>query len=362
MSGESIPVQRIRGVIYARFSCGHQNEKSIEGQVEDCKAFAREQGVEIVNVYVDRAMTATNDRRPAFQKMILDSRAHLFETVVVWKSDRFSRNTADAPRYRKELEENGVSLLSVTEPNIEGPERILFNAMNDGYNAYYSAELSVKIKRGNRINVEKGIFNGGRIPYGYDDVDQRLAINPKEADVVKEIFREYSSSGITLNALRVALKARGIRNRSGNPFSHGSLYNMLRNRTYLGEYTKGGATNPKAFPAIVNAEVFAKASSRLKENAKKSTSFRSEETDTFLLTGKLCCAKCGALMVGDSGKVRSGKPAFKYYACHNRKRRKDCDMKPVRKELIEDYVVSETSKWVNDSGFLDAFADAVYSL
>lgn len=89
---KGVAIQRLRGVIYARFSCFHQNEKSIEGQVKDCRKFAEENNIDIVNIYADRAISGKIDQRPSFQKMIYDAKQHLFDTVIVWKMDRFMRN------------------------------------------------------------------------------------------------------------------------------------------------------------------------------------------------------------------------------------------------------------------------------
>ena len=57
-------------VIYARFSSRGQNEQSIEAQVRICKEYAENKGLDVVNLYTDKARTGTNDARPAFQKMI----------------------------------------------------------------------------------------------------------------------------------------------------------------------------------------------------------------------------------------------------------------------------------------------------
>lgn len=89
-------------------------------------------------------MSATNDNRPGFQRMISDSYLDQFNAVLIWKSDRFSRNRKQAICYHDILRENHVKLLFATEPNIEGPAGILFESMNDGYNEYYISEMKVK--------------------------------------------------------------------------------------------------------------------------------------------------------------------------------------------------------------------------
>lgn len=95
-------------------------------------------------------MTGTNDDRPDFQRMIRDSANHVFGNVIVWKSDRFSRDMADSLKYKRQLEDNGVKLLSATEANLEGPMGTFLDSVNGRLNQMYSEELSIKVKRGNR--------------------------------------------------------------------------------------------------------------------------------------------------------------------------------------------------------------------
>lgn len=59
------------GVIYARYSS--DNQQSIEGQLRECKVFAEKNGIQIIDTYIDRAISAKIDNRPDFQKMIKDS-------------------------------------------------------------------------------------------------------------------------------------------------------------------------------------------------------------------------------------------------------------------------------------------------
>ena len=79
-------------VIYARYSCDAQTEQSIEGQLRVCQEYAERNGILILDTYIDRAMSGTNDNRPDFQRMIRDSSKQLWDYVLVYKLDRFSRN------------------------------------------------------------------------------------------------------------------------------------------------------------------------------------------------------------------------------------------------------------------------------
>lgn len=81
-----------KAVIYARYSSDSQSEQSIEGQLHVCEEYAKSHDIIILNTYIDRAMTGTNDNRPDFQRMLKDSSRREWDYVLVYKLDRFSRN------------------------------------------------------------------------------------------------------------------------------------------------------------------------------------------------------------------------------------------------------------------------------
>ena len=129
-------------VIYARYSSDSQTEQSIEGQLRVCEDYARTHDILILDTYIDRAMTGTNDLRPNFQRMIKDSSKREWNYVLVYKLDRFSRDKYATAIHKKTLKDNGVKLISATEYIPDTPEGIIFESMLEGYAEYYSAELS----------------------------------------------------------------------------------------------------------------------------------------------------------------------------------------------------------------------------
>ena len=90
----------MKAVIYARYSSDNQREESIDGQLRECMEYAKFNGIDVVNSYIDRALSAKTDNRPNFQRMIKDSYKGLFDVVLVWKLDRFARNRYDSAHYK----------------------------------------------------------------------------------------------------------------------------------------------------------------------------------------------------------------------------------------------------------------------
>lgn len=123
----------MKAVIYARYSSDNQREASIEGQLRECMEFATYNDIQVIDNYIDRAMSAKTDNRPEFQRMIKDSYKHAFDCIIVWKLDRFARNRYDSAHYKTILKKNGVKVISAKETIAEGSESILLESVLEGF-------------------------------------------------------------------------------------------------------------------------------------------------------------------------------------------------------------------------------------
>ena len=147
-------------VIYARYSSHSQRDVSIEQQLKACRRFAERQGLRVVSVYEDRALTGTSDKRPGFQKMIHDAEHNNWDYVIVYTLDRFARDRYDSAVYKRRLKSCGVKVLSAMENISDDPTGILMESLLEGLAEYYSKELSQKVRRGHEDNARKCLVNG----------------------------------------------------------------------------------------------------------------------------------------------------------------------------------------------------------
>ena len=346
-------------VIYARYSSDNQREESIEGQIRECTAYAEKNGITIVKHYIDRAISAKTDNRPEFQQMIKDSDKKLFDIVLVWKLDRFARNRYDSARYKTQLKKNGVKLMSATEIISEGPEGIILESVLEGYAEYYSADLAEKVVRGQTENILKGRCNGGRGTFGYTlDSERKFHIDPLTSPFVLESFKKYNE-GSTMKEIRDWLNENGIKNPVGGAFTYNSVEHMLKNRRYIGELKFRDVVVPDAIPPIIPLELFEDVQEKIAKN-KKAPARRKAEDD-YLLTTKLFCGYCGALMFGESGTSRTGE-VHRYYKCATAKKHKGCKKKTVRKQWLEDLVVNQTMQLVRDDAAMESIIAKVMEL
>lgn len=347
----------MNAVVYARFSSENQTENSIEGQLRECKEYAEKHNITIVETYIDRALSARTDDRPEFQRMIRDSSMRQFEIVLVWKLDRFARNRFDSATYRAILKRNGVRVVSAKENITDGPEGIILEAMLEGMAEYYSAELSVKVKRGQKENALKCKANGGMVPFGYRvNAERYYEIDPLTAPIVVEIFERYAD-GQTVGEISDDLNARAVFANTKYKYTNkSSFHNLLKNRRYIGEYRYGDTIVPDGMPAIISEEIFERVQKRMEKNRHKPAAMKADEE--YILTTKLFCGKCGAMMVGVGGTSKTRR-VHHYYKCDNRIYKKSCDKKTVRKEWIERAVVMLTREFVLRDEIIERLADAV---
>lgn len=352
---------RMNAVIYARYSSDNQREASIEGQIRECLEYAERYNYTVVAQYIDRALSARTADRPEFQRMISDSEKGLFDTVLVWKIDRFSRDRYDSAFYKHTLKKNGVKVVSVKENITDTPEGIILEAMLEGMAEYYSAELSVKVKRGLKENALKCKHNGGFTPYGYKTDHEKgiLEIDAVRAPIVMEIFNRIDK-GESITKVKDSLNERGIKTNFGKPFSYSKVGHMLRNRTYIGEYRYKDIVVPDGIPAIIDKEQFERIQRRMKTYKKVPGKAKAHEE--YLLTPKLFCGTCGKLMIGECGTSRNKVNKHYYYKCSGAKHNECNRKKGLKKDWIEKLVAIVTIESIFNDDVIDHIADTIVEI
>lgn len=343
-------------VIYARYSSEKQTEQSIEGQLHICQEFARRNNILIVENYIDRALTGTNDNRASFQKMLKDSAKKSWDYVIVYKLDRFSRNKYEAVIHKKTLKDNGVKVLSAMENIPDTPEGTLMETLLEGFNQYFSEELAQKVRRGMTENRKKGLFTGGKTPYGYKVINKKVYVDEDQAKIVREIYDKYAS-GIYVKDIIQSLTDRGILNR-GKKFVQNTIYKILKNEKYFGVVRVNGEVYTNIFPPIIPEHIYYVVRKRVDENhhGKQSSQV------VYLLRNKVRCGYCNLPIQADCGTSKTGKVS-RYYKCSGRKyKRAKCNKNIIRKDVLENLIVDTTFKIFDNSATISNIADKIMKI
>lgn len=331
--------------IYARYSCDNQTEQSIEGQIHVCQEYAKQNDIYIVDEYIDRAMTATNDNRAGFQRMLTDSAQKKWQIVLVYKLDRFARNKFEAVINRKRLSDNGIELVSAMERIPDGPEGKLMAGMLEEFNQYFSLELAQKVKRGMRETRRKGLFQGGNLLYGYKVVDRKIYIDDERVEIVKYIYEQFAV-GKYVREIIAELTAEGVLYK-GKPFAENTVFRILKNKKYSGVYKHEDEIVDNMYPRIVPETLFQTVRAKVEKNRYGKKSVKVD----YLFKHKMICGYCGNPISSETGTARNGETKY-YYKCRGRKvQHNGCEQRIIRKELLEEYIINtivgELSKTIN---------------
>lgn len=345
----------LKAVIYARYSSSGQREESIEGQIRDCREFARHNNLIVIGEYVDKALSGRTDKRPDFQRMLRDAERGVFQAVICWKIDRFARNRYDSAMHKFKLKKNGVRIFYAKESIPDGPEGIILESVMEGYAEYYSENLSQNIKRGNYDSALELKTLGQTLLGLRKGLDGRFEIDPATAPIVRRIFEEYAA-GERAKDICARLNEEGHRTLHGGLFNKDSVRRILKNEKYVGVYKFKDIRVEDGVPAIVDRALFHRCQVMVERHHHAPAAAR---TTNFLLTTKLFCGRCGEPMTGDSGTASTGR-VYYYYTCNKRRIHK-CEKKRVQKEWIEQFVLDKLTELINDDDFINEVADRCIS-
>lgn len=366
--------------VYARFSSDNQRKESIDEQVRACKYYAQQTGqYDIIKIYSDEALSGFKHthKREGFLQLMEDARAHKFEAVMVYELSRFSRNGTDTITYTEELERLGIEFVSVRERLDQTPEGRMMMYVITGMNEYYSRNLAIEVMRGLKENAYNAKHTGGLPPLGYDiDNEGHYIINPVEAAAVRLIFDMYlSGSGYTV--ICDELNNKGYRTKRGNKFARNSLYDLLRNEKYTGDFIYNRTAKPKngkqnrhkykseeevirvenAFPAIITKNEYKEVLKRMKENEHKGG--RNGTKHDYLLSGKLYCGHCGKSMYGEVRRRREHD--YLYYSCNGHKS-KICPKHSIRCEKLEAEVIRQLNERFFSAEIIEKIAEKIHTM
>ena len=365
-----------RAVVYARFSSDNQRDESIDAQLRAINEYADKNNIKIVNQFIDRAKSATSDKRPEFQNMIKFCEADTtgISMVIVHKLDRFSRDKYDSAMYKQKLKVKGIRVVSVLENLDNSPESLILESVIEGMAQYYSANLAREVAKGQKENALKALHNGGDAPLGYDVAfDKTYLVNEEEAQAVKIIFDMYVN-GYSYSNIIDKLNDLGYKTKRGNKFGKNSLHGILSNEKYTGVYvfnkTQRKGINGKrnghkqksedeiikvegGMPQIIGKDIFIQAQEMMQKRKKAPGSHKA--ITLYLLTGIIKCGECGHAMQGNKRKDKYGNDYISY-RCGCRKQKRDCKNKEIKREYLEEFVLTELEEHVLNDNAIPALS------
>ncbi len=356
----------LRAALYLRVSTARQAEHdvSIPDQKRQGETYCQSRGYQLVETYVEPGASATNDRRPEFQRMIEagTSKPAAFDVVIVHSFSRFFRDHFELEFYVRRLAKNGVKLVSITQEMGDDPMHVMMRQIMALFDEYQSKENAKHVLRALKENARQGFWNGSLPPIGYRivaaeqrgaKVKKKLEIDPLHADTIRLIYRlalegDGTSGPMGVKNITAHLNRHRLFTRDGGRWGIGQVHRILTRRTYIGEHefnkrSKAKALKPVseivtvAVPPIIDQTTFDAVQAHLRSRNPKVTPARVVSGPT-LLTGICFCADCGGAMT-----LRTGKGGrYRYYTCSIKARQGEtgCKGRSIPMEKLDNLVAS----------------------
>ena len=315
----SIPIikRRKKVAAYARVSTSAERLKhSLSAQISYYSAMIQANTEwEFVRVYADEYISGTGTaKRTEFQNMIKDCEEGKIDIILTKSISRFARNTIDLLENIRHLKDLGIAVIFEKENinSMSGDGELMLTIL-----ASYAQEeirsISDNIKWRMRKSMKMGKPNAVTSFHilGYEWENDTLVIVPKEADIVRRIFREYKS-GNSLYKIAKGLNADGISTKKGYQWDSTAIQRILKNITYTGNilHQKQYVVDPiskvrkdnhgelpqyyveSTHDAIIDKSEFDCIQEIMKERGIQKP-WKCHQSDIDFFRGKIVCKKCG---------------------------------------------------------------------
>lgn len=326
---------QVNCAIYTRVSTDNQAEKnfnSCESQELKIMSFIDSQeNLNIFKSYSDPGFTGANLERPGLQEMLFDIKNNKVNLVISYKIDRLTRSPKDFYNLVETFEQYGVDFISVTERfDTSTPSgRLLRNIMLTF--AQFERELTSERTKDKLLQrAQKGLWNGGNLPFGYKSVDKHLVLDKQQSEIVKEIFNIYLETG--------SISAIHKRINSSTNLSKNQITYVLKNPVYTGKIKYSGEIYEGAHQSIVSEDLFNKVQPMFSKKRKRYRTYKNH-----LLGGFIRCSECGSLMTPSHvNKHSKGKMKhYYYYRCTKTYYESwdSCSTKQINADKLEGFIL-----------------------
>lgn len=295
---------------YIRVSTDNQTELSPDSQIKVIKQYAKQNGYIVPNEFIFRDDGISGkyaNKRPQFNQMIAVAKQKPapFSAVLLWKFSRFARNQEESIFYKSMLRKNGIEVISVSEPMVEGPFGTLIERIIEWSDEYYSIRLSGEVKRGMLEKVERGGIVSVA-SFGYVVKDNQYVVNPETAPIVQKIYHDFLD-GVSLIQIARQLNELGIKTTRGGLWENRTVDYILQNPVYTGKIR----WNPKrrtrrnfddediiivdgTHEPIIDTDTYNEVQEKREQMRKAHKRYTHEITDIYMLHGLVKCSSCGA--------------------------------------------------------------------
>jgi DNA invertase Pin-like site-specific DNA recombinase len=328
---------------YIRVSTAEQVQKgvSIETQTAEIEKYCQEHNMKLVDIYVDRGITARKSlhKRADLMRLMHDVESGKVNHIVVLRLDRFFRNVYDYHRMMNEyLTPNNCGWSAVKESyTTETTNGRLMINLRLSIGEQECDQDSDRIKDVFEHLVEQGRVLGGSLPFGLTSENKRVIRDPAKIHIVEDLFEKFE----LIQTVRGTMNY--INTTYGTTFNYKAVHGILTNSLYAGFYRN----NNNYCEPTISLERYNNIQKMLKKNIKVKAG-----AQDYIFSGLVYCAHCGCSMSGNCTRKQTkkhGEQHYRYYRCPKKTRDMACDNRyALNEENIEKYMLENIERELQD--------------
>ncbi|HER2161063.1 TPA: recombinase family protein [Streptococcus pyogenes] len=351
--------------IYSRVSTINQAEEgySIQGQIEALTKYCEAMEWKIYKNYSDAGFSGGKLERPAITELIEDGKNNKFDTILVYKLDRLSRNVKDTLYLVKDVfTANNIHFVSLKE-NIDTSSAMgnLFLTLLSAIAEFEREQIKERMQFGVMNRAKSGKTTAWKTPpygYRYNKDEKTLSVNELEAANVRQMF-DMIISGCSIMSITNYARDNFV----GNTWTHVKVKRILENETYKGLVKYREQTFSGDHQAIIDEKTYNKAQIALAHTTDTKTNTRPFQ-GKYMLSHIAKCGYCGAPLKVCTGRAKNDGTRRQTYVCVNKteslarrsvnnyNNQKICNTGRYEKKHIEKYVIDVLYKLQHDKEYL----------
>ena len=216
---------------YIRNSKDEKNSVSLDYQRREIEKYCLVNDLQLLGIEEDKGISGKSvSTRQGLMRIKEAVKERTLDAVVVFKSDRLSRNGRDSLDLEELMSEKRVAYLSTTEGRLssETVDDEFMQYIRAGLNQRERKLISLRTKQALARKKEKGERIGGQPKYGWKVVDKELIPEDHEQGIIKRIVK-LRDLGLSFRKIESKITEEGLVTRKGTTFSFIQIARILKN-------------------------------------------------------------------------------------------------------------------------------------
>jgi site-specific DNA recombinase len=351
--------QKPKYFIYARKSSEGADRQilSIDGQLNELHKIVQRDNLTVVGTFTESKSAHIPSNRPAFTQMIKKIQKGIGNGVIVWHTNRITRNPKESGEIQQLLQDGKIVSIVTPYRHFRTEDNALLFSIEASEANQYSRDLSVNVKRGLKQKYEMG-HPPSYAQLGYLNTkssirgSNKIIVDEERWHIVRKGFELVLSGAYTISqVLDILNNEYGLRTRPGNikggkALSKSGFYRMLINPFYYGFFYRNGNIYKGAYKPIITVREFDRIQLILGRKGKP----RSQK-HVFAYTGLIKCGVCGSAITASAKQkfIKSTnelKTYTLYHCTHRKKGASTCSEKFfIPEKILEEQIIEELGKY-----------------